>query len=87
MEIIGAIGASVVIGMAVCRCWKERLLQVHFFSFLAAMIMLYEPLKKITDANNDIQRALAGAERVFELIDSPYITIEQRGHEELAPPF
>ncbi len=87
MEIIGALGASVVIWYGGLQVLEGTSTPGTFFSFLAAMIMLYEPLKKITDANNDIQRALAGAERVFELIDSPDINVEHEGFEDLAPPF
>ncbi|MDX8392394.1 MAG: lipid A export permease/ATP-binding protein MsbA [Mariprofundaceae bacterium] len=38
-------------------------------SFLAAMIMLYEPVKRLSRANNEIQQGLAAAERVFEVLD------------------
>jgi len=39
--------------------------------------LLYEPFKRFNSANMDIQRALAGAERVFEVLDSPEIAKEQ----------
>ena len=39
--------------------------------------MLYEPIKKLSVANSDIQQALAGAERVFEVLDSPDLQVEQ----------
>ena len=31
--------------------------------------MLYEPIKRLTNVNNTIQRGIAGAERVFSIID------------------
>ena len=40
-----------------------------FFSFLTAIIMLYEPIKRLTNVNNTIQQGIAGAERVFSIID------------------
>ena len=87
MDIIGALGAAVVIWYGGNQVLNGISTPGTFFSFLAAMIMLYEPLKKITEANNEIQRALAGAERVFELLDSPDTTVEQQGSVELMPPF
>jgi len=54
---------------------------------MAGLILLYEPVKKINTANQDIQKALAGAERVFEIIDSKEIAVEQGGAVELQTPF
>lgn len=79
MELIGAISAAVVIWYGGKQVLAGLSTPGTFFSFLAAMIMLYEPIKKITGANNDIQRALAGAERVFELIDSEDSVVEEEG--------
>ena len=42
-------------------------------SFLAAAIMLYEPVKRLSRANNDIQQGLAAAERLFEVLDEPVL--------------
>ncbi len=40
-----------------------------FFSFLAALFMLYEPIKRLTNVNNTINQGIAGAERIFNIID------------------
>ncbi len=40
-----------------------------FFSFMAAVIMLYEPVKKLSGLNNAIQQGLAASDRVFDIID------------------
>ena len=40
-----------------------------FFSFIAAVLMLYEPVKRLTNVNNTIQQGIAGADRVFSIID------------------
>jgi len=40
-----------------------------FFSFLAALFMLYEPIKRLTNVNNTINQGIAGAERIFSIID------------------
>lgn len=42
----------------------------NFFSFMAALMMTYSPVRKISKANNAIQQALAAASRVFELLDT-----------------
>ncbi|WP_247648446.1 ABC transporter ATP-binding protein [Pseudodesulfovibrio sp. zrk46] len=48
-------------------------------AFLVCLVQLYEPIKKINMSNNQIQQGLAGAERVFDIFDSPEIVIEQEG--------
>jgi subfamily B ATP-binding cassette protein MsbA len=40
-----------------------------FFSFMTALLMLYEPIKKLSRVSNKIQQAMAAAERVFEILD------------------
>ena len=40
-----------------------------FVSFLAAALMLYEPVKRLTNVNNTINQGIAGADRVFTIID------------------
>jgi subfamily B ATP-binding cassette protein MsbA len=48
---------------------------------MTGLIMLYEPFKSINSANLSIQRALAGAERVFEILDSETINVETQGNQ------
>ncbi|MDH4190636.1 MAG: ATP-binding cassette domain-containing protein, partial [Betaproteobacteria bacterium] len=43
----------------------------EFASFLAALLMLLSPLKRLTDVNAQLQRGLAAAESVFGMIDTP----------------
>lgn len=42
-----------------------------FLATLAAMVGLLNPIKRLTRLNESLQRGLAGAESVFELIDAP----------------
>ncbi len=41
-----------------------------FVSFFAAMAMILSPLKKLTTVNSHLQRGLAAAESLFELLDT-----------------
>ncbi len=40
-----------------------------FFSFLTALLMAYEPMKKLATLNASIQQGMAGAERLYFLLD------------------
>ncbi len=87
MEFIGALGVGVVIWYGGTQVIAGNSTPGTFFSFLTALMMMYEPFKKISKSNMVIQRALAGAERVFDLLDSQEITVENQGDVVLKPPF
>jgi len=40
-----------------------------FAAFCAALLLIYEPFKRLSRTNNSIQQGLAAAERVFEVLD------------------
>ncbi len=42
-----------------------------FLSFLAALLFLYEPVKRITNLHNIFQQALGASEKVFAYLDQP----------------
>ncbi|HAS88672.1 MAG TPA: ABC transporter ATP-binding protein [Desulfovibrio sp.] len=87
MEIVGAIGIGLVLWYGGSQVVDGHSTPGTFFSFIAALVMLYEPIKKINTSNHTIQRALAGAERVFEILDSPKINVEKGGSVELGQDF
>lgn len=79
MEIIGGLAVSLVLWYGGSRVLAGESTPGTFFSFLAALIMLYEPIKKINNSNKTVQAALACAERVFGLLDSTEILPEKGG--------
>lgn len=44
--------------------------QGEFMAFMTAMFLMYEPFKHLTRTYATIQQGIAGAERVFEILDS-----------------
>ncbi|MBF6568748.1 MAG: ATP-binding cassette domain-containing protein [Candidatus Binataceae bacterium] len=42
-----------------------------FGAFVASMLIIYQPFKRLTRTNNTIQQGMAAAERVFEMMDEP----------------
>jgi len=69
MEFLGGIGIAAIIFYGGHQVIKGTSTPGTFFSFLTALIMLYEPVKRLTNVNNTIQQGIAGAERVFAIID------------------
>jgi ATP-binding cassette, subfamily B, bacterial MsbA len=50
-----------------------------FFSFIAAVVLVYEPLKRLAQTNASIQEGLAAAERVFAMIDLNPSVVDRPG--------
>ena len=74
MEFIGAASVAFIIWIGGLTVINGKMTIGEFFSFLAALMMLYEPVKHITSVNNVIQQGIAAAERVFDILDiSPEI--------------
>ena len=69
MEILGSIAIAAVIYYAGHEVVKGNQTPGTFFTFLAAVLMFYEPIKRLTNVNNTAQQGIAGADRVFSIID------------------
>jgi ATP-binding cassette, subfamily B, bacterial MsbA len=69
MEFIGGLGIGAIIFYGGYRVVQGTSTPGTFFSFLAALLLLYEPIKRLTNSNNTIQNGIAAAERVFNIID------------------
>jgi subfamily B ATP-binding cassette protein MsbA len=69
MEFLGGIGIAAIIFYGGYQVINGNSTPGNFFSFMTALIMLYEPVKRLTNVNNTIQQGIAGAQRVFSLID------------------
>jgi ATP-binding cassette, subfamily B, bacterial MsbA len=57
----------------------------NFFSFMTALFMLYEPVKRLSRVNNVIQQGIAAASRVFEVMDTLPEVGEKPGAPALPP--
>jgi subfamily B ATP-binding cassette protein MsbA len=71
MEVIAGVGLAAIFVYAAAQIRSGQMTVGGLISFLAALMMLYKPLKDVTKVNMALQLALSSARRVFELIDSP----------------
>ncbi|HEX6531039.1 MAG TPA: lipid A export permease/ATP-binding protein MsbA [Nitrospira sp.] len=69
MEVIGVVGVAAIIWYGGSLVISGDLTPGAFFSFLTAMFMAFTPIRRLSGSNNEIQQALAAAERVFSVID------------------
>lgn len=66
-QIATAMAVSVVIIMAI----KSDMSVGEFTNFITMMLMLLQPLKALVEVNGPMQRGMAAAETVFDMIDAP----------------
>ncbi len=69
MEFLGGIGISLVVWYGGSQVLAGKSTPGTFFSFLTALIMIYEPIKGVSAINNTLQQGIAAAERVFDVLD------------------
>lgn len=55
-----------------------------FIAFLIAVFLMYEPFKKLTRVNATVQQGLAGAQRIFEILDTVPSILEPQQPKKLA---
>ncbi len=69
MEFLAGLGIAFIIWYGGYRVIQGTSTPGTFFSFMAAVLMLYDPVKKMSGLNNSIQEGLAAADRVFDIVE------------------
>jgi len=75
MEVLGSLGAAGVVLFGGYQVIHGDMTPGTFFSFLTAVLLLYQPIKRLATVNNRLQEALAASDRIFTILDTdPDIT-------------
>ena len=69
MEFLGGLGIAAIVFYGGYQVIHGVSTPGNFFSFLTALIMLYEPVKRLTNVNNTVQQGISAAVRVFGIMD------------------
>ena len=77
-EAITSFGIAAVVYFGGSQVLSGRMTPSELFSFIAAMIMLFNPVKKLQGSYNVLQRSTGGAERVFDLMDAQRTVIDRQ---------
>jgi len=85
MELLGALGMAAIIFYGGYNVIQGVSTPGTFFSFLAALLMLYAPIKGLSGVHNTIQEGLAAAQRVFGLLDLEPAIQDRPGARTLPP--
>jgi len=70
MEFIGSLAIALSIYAGGVFVLNEDMSTGQFMSFLVSLLLAYQPVKALGNLNISVQEGLAGAERIFELLDT-----------------
>ena len=80
VQMIAAIALAIIVYIATVQSRSDETTVGGFLSFIAAMLMLTAPIKRLTGVSEYLQRGLAASESVFELLDTPSETDTGKVH-------
>jgi subfamily B ATP-binding cassette protein MsbA len=84
METLGGVAVAVVIVYGGWRVIEDQIDAGAFFSFITALLLAYEPMKRLANLNTSVQEGLAAADRLFNLLDQEPRIVEKPGARDLA---
>ena len=85
MELVGGVGLAAAIWYGSGRIGSGAMTTGEFTSFMAALFMMYMPIKKLARVNATLQQAISAAARIFGVLDTPYEIQEAPDAIDLAP--
>ena len=86
MEFLGGVAIAAALWYGSNAIAAGNLTPGEFTSFVAALLLMYGPIKKLSRVNANLQQAVAASERIFELLDTHTEVRERPGALPL-PPF
>jgi ATP-binding cassette, subfamily B, bacterial MsbA len=84
MEIVAALGVMGAIWYGGYQVISGAMTPGDFFSFTAALALLYGPVRQLSRIVNTVQQSTASVERVFEVLDTPPAIADRPGARVLA---
>jgi len=70
MEFLGGVAMATALWYGSREIGAGRMTEGEFTAFLAALFLMYGPLKKLSRVNANIQQSIAAGQRIFELLDT-----------------
>lgn len=68
-QVVFGFGIALVIYMAARESLEDALTAGQFIAFFSAMMLMLQPVRRITNINATLQRGVAGADSLFSIID------------------
>jgi len=70
MEVLGGVGIALVLWYGGSRVINGTHTAGSFSAFLAAVMLLYDPVKKLSHLNNSIQQGFAAVDRIYDILET-----------------
>ena len=83
METLGGVAIAIVIAYGGIQVIEGTSTTGELFSFITALLMAYDPMKKLGNLNVSIQEGLAGAQRLFIVLDTEPVLLDKPDAQEL----
>jgi subfamily B ATP-binding cassette protein MsbA len=80
----GGVAAALIVWYGGYQVLNGAFTAGTFVSFLTALILLYKPVKDLSQFNNAIQRGLAATDRIFDIVERPSEVAEPSQPAEIA---
>ncbi len=77
MEFLGGLGIASIMLYGGYQIIGAKMTAGNLIAFLAALISLYDPVKRLANIYSAIHQGLAAADRVYELLDQPTEILDQ----------
>jgi len=84
IQMLVAIALAIIVYVASSGEIAEQLSVGEFMSFVTAMLLLFQPLRRLTSLNSQIQNGIAAGETLFATLD--LASEQDTGTHELTPP-
>jgi subfamily B ATP-binding cassette protein MsbA len=79
MEVLAAVGIMGALWYGGHQVIAGAMTPGDFFSFTAAMALIYGPVRQLSRIMNTVQQSAASAERVFQILDTPPAIVDRPG--------
>jgi subfamily B ATP-binding cassette protein MsbA len=76
VQSIAAVGLAGVLYMATVEAMQDRMTVGGFTSFIAALMLITAPLRRLVSVAGPLQQGIAAAQSIFEVLDTP---VEDQG--------
>ncbi len=71
VQVLAAIALSGVVYIAMKMSAEGQFTPGELLAFITAMALTFEPMRRLTSINETVQKGMAAAESIFELLDQP----------------
>ena len=84
MQLVVAIFLAAIIFFVTSNDYLEEISIGTFMSYLTAMIMMFAPIKRLSEVNVTLQRGIAASESIFDLLDSKSENIDETNDSDIS---